>query len=105
MSPSEDTPSQDIEKLRKRYETLRDKKITAEANLQTSAEMLENLKKQARDKYGTDDLATLRSKLDEMTEENERKRIDYQQHLTEIETALAAVEAKHADAANKAAQS
>ena len=93
--------AQDIAKLRERFEKLNKKKITAEANLQTSNEKLEELKKEAREKYGTDDLAELRASLEEMTEENERKRAGYQEHLTKIETQLADVEAKHAEAGRK----
>ena len=96
--------AEDIEELRRRHESLKTKKITAEANLKTSSQTLENLKKQAREKYGTDDLALLRAKLEEMTEENERKRAEYQKHLAAIETQLAEVEAQHAEAARKESQ-
>jgi len=100
MGSSKDD-AQDMEKLRERYEALKTKKITAEANLKTSGQTLETLKRQAREKYGTDDLALLRAKLDEMTQENERKRGEYQEHLTAIETELSKVEIEHAEAINK----
>ena|ERR1700687_1244184 len=103
MRPSKNDV-QDIEELRDRYEILKTKKITAEANLKTSNETLEGLKQQAREKYDTDDLDSLRAKLKEMTEENELKRAKYQEHLTSIETQLEQVEAQHAQAANKEAQ-
>ncbi len=103
MGPSSENDAQDIKQLRERYEILKTKKITAEANLKTSSEHFEKLKEQARAEYGTDDLASLRAKLEEMTQENERKRAEYQQHLTAIETKLAEVEAQHADAATKEA--
>ena len=48
-----------IEELQKRYKSLETKKITAEANLRTSNQRLEDLKKQARQKYGADDLDIL----------------------------------------------
>jgi hypothetical protein len=102
MNPNEN--NENIEKLRGRYEILNKKKITAEANLTTSSQTLENLKTQAREKYGTDDLVALRAKLEEMTQDNERKRAAYQEHLTSIETELASVEAIHADAVSKEAQ-
>jgi esterase/lipase len=91
-------PQQDIEKLRKRYADLNKQKITAEANLATSTRTLENLKKEAMEKYESDDIESLRNKLKEMKEENERKREGYQKHLTEIEAQLADVEAQHANA-------
>ncbi len=95
---------QDMEELQKRYKGLEEKKHKAEANLATSSETLENLKRQARDKYGKDDLASLRAKLEEWTQENERKRAEYQEHLTAIETQLAEVEAQHTEAASKETQ-
>jgi hypothetical protein len=103
MRPSNDH-TQDIEELRRRHECLKTKKITAEANLATSCGTLENLKKQAREEYGTDDLEMLRAKLEQMTRENERKRAEYQEHLTTLETQLAEVEARHAEAASKESQ-
>lgn len=95
---------QNIEELRERYEILKTKKITAQANLETSNQTLEDLKKEAREKYGTDNLASLRTKLEEMKKENERKRADYQLHLTEIEAKLAEIESQHAEAARKESQ-
>jgi hypothetical protein len=104
MGPSSTNDAQKIEQLRARYKALETKKITAEANLQTSNQTLENLKRQAREKHGTDDLASLRVQLEEMNRENERMRAEYQQHLTSIETELAVVEAQHAAAALKETQ-
>ena len=104
MGLSNTNDAQDMEKLRARYKTLETKKITAEANLKTSNQTLDNLKRQAREKYGTDDLALLRDQLEEMLRENERKRAEYQQHLTLIENELAAVEAQHAAAAKAETQ-
>src|SRR5436190_9784200 len=75
------TPSlnrgQDIDALRKRFDHLHAEKIRAEANLSHSTRVLETLKKEAREKYGTDELSELRAKLATMTEENERKRTEY----------------------------
>jgi hypothetical protein len=103
MSPSNDQ-AQDIELLRERHEQLKTKKITAEADLRTSLRTLNNLKKEALEKYGTDDLQLLSAKLNAMTSENERKRAEYQEHLATIETQLAEVEASHRKAADKESQ-
>ena len=46
---------------------------------------LERLKKDAREKYDTDDLNELRKLLDNMKAENERKRAAYQAELDRIE--------------------
>jgi hypothetical protein len=103
--PIEDTATlQEIEELRKRHKVLEKEKITAEANLNTSKATLENLQRQARDSYGTDDLEELRKRLEAMKLENERKRADYQRHLDDIERQLAEVELQHADAARKESQ-
>ena len=103
MKPEQNN-ARDIEALRKQYENLNKKKITAEANLTTSTQTLENLKKQAQEKYGTDDLDQLRAKLEEMRMENERKRAEYQEHLSAIETQLAEVEANQAKIAHGESQ-
>jgi hypothetical protein len=94
----------DIEKLRQQYENLNTKRITAKANLTTSNQTLERLKKEAREKYGTDDLASLRAKLEAMTQDNERKRAEYQEHLTAIEGQLAEVEAHQSQTASNETQ-
>jgi hypothetical protein len=93
-----------IEELQKRYKSLETKKITAEANLRTSNQRLEDLKKQARQKYGADDLESLRAKLEEMRQENERKLLAYERHLAEIEASLSEVETDHAEIAKQESQ-
>lgn len=93
--------TQDMEALRLRYEELNKKKIAAETKLQSSNETLEKLRREARETYGTDDLNALRAKLEDMKKENDRKRAEYQQHLTDIESQLADVETKHAEAGKR----
>jgi hypothetical protein len=91
--------SQDIEELRQRHKGLETQKITAEANLNTSKDRLEELKQQAREQYGTDDLQELQKKLQEMKSDNQRKCAEYQQHLDDIERDLKKVEEQHTEAA------
>ena len=67
------------------------------SNLQTAQKQLENLQKEARDKYGTDDLQELKTKLQEMEAENERKRAEYQQSLDSIEQELDEVDQKYSN--------
>ena len=85
-------PAQDIEDLRKRHMQLVQKKAGAEANLKNANERLDELRKQAREQFGTDDPEQLKAKLEAMKQENERKRAEYQQHLEGIEAALTDVE-------------
>jgi hypothetical protein len=103
--PIEDSNDpQDIEKLSKRHKVLEGKQIAAKALLASSQEKLNELKQQARETYGTDDLVKLREKLEEMKRENERKRATYQSHLNEIENQLTEVERQHAEAVSKESQ-
>jgi hypothetical protein len=98
---AEKRQQQSIEDLKKRYAGLHEKKITAAADLNNAKKELANLKKAAREQYGTDDLDELRAKLAEMKQDNERKRSEYQAHLEKIETTLAAVDQKFAQASEE----
>ena len=88
-----------IDDLKKRYEVLRDKKVAAEANLKTSTEELERIKTEAREQHGTDDLTQLEKILEEMKQENQRKRTEYLAQLKDVEDKLAAVEKQFAETA------
>lgn len=85
-------PKLSIEALRERYDKLNTQKIQTEANLKTSEDALALLRKEAREAWGTDDLDELQKKLEEMTQENERRRVEYQQHLEKIAADLVEVE-------------
>jgi len=82
----------DIEALKKRHRDLANQKIAADTNLERATEQLEQLKKDAREQYGTDDLGRLQQLLEEMKQENERKPVEYDRHLAEIEKSLAEIE-------------
>lgn len=86
---------QSIEALTDRYNKLHTRKIEAETNLKTARKQLDRLKKEALEKYGTDDLDALKKKLEEMEAENEKKRVQYQQSLDQIESRLKQVEEKY----------
>jgi hypothetical protein len=96
--PAEKKQQQTIEDLKKRYSVLHEKKITAQADLNNAKKDLANLKKSAREQFGTDDLDELRAKLKQMKEDNERKRSEYQAHLEKIEAELTEVDRKFAEA-------
>jgi hypothetical protein len=91
-SPPTDDSQQTIEQLQQRYTSLHTKKIQSETKLGEARRQLENLKSEARTKYGTDDLNELRAKLERMKADNEKKRADYQAELQRIEGELAQVE-------------
>jgi len=90
-----DDGRQSIEELRERYASLHERRIEAKTNLENARKRLEELKEQARQEYGTDDLEELKVKLREMEDENERKRSEYQQSLDRIEADLQAVEDRY----------
>lgn len=91
---ADSTREQTIQQLQERFQALNKKKIQAETNLDNSRKQLDALQKEAREKYGTDDVAQLRAKLDQMKAENEQKRRTYQADLDRIEGELKAVEQK-----------
>lgn len=98
MSDDNTTGEQTIEQLQKRYNDLNTRKIQAETNFKNAEKQLDLLKQQAREKYKTDDIDELRSMLDEMTRENERKRREYQSSLDKIERDLDQVDQAFATA-------
>ena len=89
---------QSIEELQQRFQKLDKRKTQAETNLENAQKQLAALHKEAREKYGTDDVAELRAKLEAMKAENDQKRRAYQAELDQIEADLAAVEQKFAAA-------
>lgn len=89
---------QSIDVLQKRYTALNTRKIQAETELNGAEKRLKQLQDEARQKYGTDDVAELQKKLEQMQADNEDKRAKYQADLDRIEGELAAVEQKFAAA-------
>ncbi|MFY9234296.1 MAG: hypothetical protein WAO58_07535 [Fimbriimonadaceae bacterium] len=87
---------QTIEILRQRYEDLNKKRTQAETLLQKANEELEKLKAEAKSKFGTDDLAEMQKQLEQMEQENLKKRREYQRLLDGIEADLKSVEEKYA---------
>jgi chromosome segregation ATPase len=91
------TTEQSIEQLQQRYHELNDRKIRAEAQRDNATTRLNELKAQAQEKYGTDDVARLQEQLAGIITENAQKKARYQADLDNIEKGLAAVEAKFSD--------
>lgn len=89
------TQKSSIENLKARYEELKSKKITAEANLKHANDTLADLRREACEQFGTDDIDALRQKLQEMEAENTRLQEDYDKHLTQIEENLSEVETQY----------
>ena len=94
---------QSIEALQERYQKLHTKKIQAETERDGAKKRLDELKARAKANYGTDDVSELQKKLDEIIQENARKRAKYQDDLDKIEKDLAEVEKKFAEGASSSA--
>ena len=84
--------NQSIEQLKKRFEELSLKKVKFETQRDAAASELADLKKQALELYGSDDVAQLEKMLAEMKTENEKKRSEYQASLDEIDSSLQTVQ-------------
>lgn len=87
---------QTIEQLQQRYDDFKSQKVKFETQRDAALEELENLKQQAREIYGSDDVAQLEKMLEQMKAENEAKRSEYQQLLDGIDAKLAEVQAEFA---------
>jgi len=93
-----DKPSegrQPIEVLQQRFQSLNTRKIQSETNLENARKELERLQREAREKYGTDDVDALRKKLEQMKSDNEEKRRSYQADLDRIESELSEIETRY----------
>lgn len=87
-----------LDRLRSRYEQLRKRRIEAGRDLEHATKRLESLQREARDAYGTDDIAELRERLAALRAENARRVADYEAHLVEVEAAVRDAEVDHRDA-------
>ena len=95
---SKNDSKQSIEVLQKRHQAFQAEKVRFETQRDTALEELDALKKQARELYGSDDVAELESMLTKMKAENEQKRSQYQAALDEIDKTLKAVQDEFAAA-------
>lgn len=85
---------QDIDTLRMRFEKLRDKKTSAEALLKNAEDELRRLMAEAKERYGTSDVESLKAKLAQIEKDNRDKQRQYQDGLDAIEAKLKEVEAE-----------
>jgi chromosome segregation ATPase len=78
----------EIQDLKRRFEALNERKYKTEVQLQDRSKALEELKKTARDTFGTDDPEKLQALLQKQEAENLAMRKDYEALLNRIETEL-----------------
>jgi phage-related tail protein len=84
-----------IEQLRERYDRLNHRKTEAQTLLKSAEVELDRIRADAREKFGTDDLESLKKKLAELEAENLRRREAYQKQLDSIDVALKEVDKKY----------
>ncbi|MEZ6095110.1 MAG: hypothetical protein R3C03_12920 [Pirellulaceae bacterium] len=87
-----DSTIQSIEELQARFERLNTRRIQVETQLEQEQKRLAELKAEAKERFGTDDLNSLKEQLQKLEAENAQKRKDYQASLDLIERELAKVE-------------
>lgn len=85
---------EELETLRNRYQKLDRQRTEAETLLRQARAELEKLEAEAKELYGTQDLAELEAMLAKMEQENLDKRRAYQAQLDGIELKLKEVEEK-----------
>ena len=89
--------NQTIEQLQTRYEGLNEQKIKVSTQREHALQRLDELKSQAKQQYGSDDVERLSIMLKEMKSKNEEMRSQYQATLDGIDRDLAAIDEKFAD--------
>lgn len=87
----------DIDALTEQFQRLNKRKIESERDLVNAQQNLDKLKQQALEEYGTDQLDELKAKLQQIKNENSRKRSEYYLSLEKIEAELTKIEAAHND--------
>jgi len=80
--------NQTMDQLKKRFEELSLMKVKYETQRDSAAGELADLKQQALEVYGSDDVKQLEKMLAEMKTENEKKRSEYQASLDKIDANL-----------------
>lgn len=101
--PEKNAASQTIEELQARFENFKEQKLVVEVQKKSALEKLNEIKKEALDKWGSDDLDELKSSLKKMKKENEQKRDRYQKSLDDIEQNLAEINEQFVEAELKEA--
>jgi predicted transcriptional regulator len=85
---------QSIESLQARFQDLNKLKIQVETQRDHALSQLDELKAQAKEQYGSDDVEQLKKVLAEMKASNEKKRSQYQASLDAIDVDLDAISEK-----------
>ncbi len=82
----------ELEGLKEKYTRLHEEKLRTEQDLANVKKQLDDLKKEAREAYGTDDPQELERVLADRRKENLRMVTEYREHIASIEKGLSALE-------------
>ncbi len=96
MSKS-DPAIQTIEQLKQRFQEMNDQKVRLQTHKEIAEKKLQDLKQQAVDQFGTDDLAKLQAMLQDLKHRNETEKAEYQKRLDEIDRNLQQIDASLRD--------
>lgn len=99
LSSQDAAVQEKLEVLKKEYNALHTQKITTEANIKNLEENLARLRAAAEKEFGTSDLQALQQILEDRRRENEARVAQYEQHIREIKSNLAAIEAPPGESA------
>lgn len=92
LHSSIEDPESELKQLKDKYDDLSVKKTRAETILEESKNSLDQLKKELRRDYQTDDLEELQRILKNKIEENQTKIDNYREHIEKIEQELNKIE-------------
>jgi len=81
-----------LEELKSEYNVLNEQRIKTGQHKESLEEQLKTLKDKAQREYGTSDIEELRQLLEKRRKENDRKVDEYQMHINQIKSQLAAIE-------------
>ncbi len=84
---------QTIEQLKKRFDKLNETRIRVQHERDTAQAQLEQLRQNAIEQFGTDDVEKLQAQLTEIKQQNEQQRAEYERNLDDIESRLEQIQA------------
>ena len=90
--PHEDSNPLSIEQLTQRYKQLDEARVRAAANLETALDQLKQMEAEAQQQFGTSDIDALNQQLRQLESENQKKLVEYEQHLNQVQADLDDVE-------------
>lgn len=85
-----------LKELQTRFKELETKKTQVATLKEATEKRVNELKEEARNSFGSDNIDELKEKLKEMQAENEKRKKEYEEHLLGIETSLKEIDKEYA---------